>query len=93
MSTLDAFLPPQLVKPKQVDSGIYVEERCSNPKCRKILGAKEPKYTIRFKGKEAPYCRECAKAILPKPKPQETEEGNEKECINSLTVFRRESKR
>jgi len=60
MSTLDAFLQPH-----------HVEERCSNPKCRKILGAKEPKYTIRFKGKEGkeapPYCRECARAILPKP--------------------------
>ena len=71
MSTLDAFLQPQLVKPKQTDS-IYVEERCS--KCRKILGVKEPKYTIRIKGKEAPYCRECARAILPKPKPKETSE-------------------
>ena len=77
MSTLDAFLPPQIVKPKQFDSGIHVEERCSNPKCRKILGAKEPKYTLRFKGKEEPYCRECARAILPKPKP--TKETSEEE--------------
>ena len=73
MSTLDAFLPPQLVKPNQRDSGIYVEERCSNPKCRKILGAKEPKYEIRVKGKVTPYCRECARAILPKPKKTEEE--------------------
>ena len=58
--TLDAFLQPQLVKPKQTDSGVYVEERCSNTKCRKILGAKEPKYEIRVKGKVTPYCRECA---------------------------------
>lgn len=74
MSTLDAFLQPQLVKPNQRDSGIYVEERCSNSNCRKILGVKEPKYTIRAKGKEEPYCRECARAILPKPKPEEASE-------------------
>ena len=66
MSTLDAFLQPH-----------HVEERCSNPHCRKILGAKEPKYTIRVKDKETSYCRECARAILPKPKPKESEENSD----------------
>jgi len=53
--TLDAFFGPTIVK--KLDNGIFIEERCSNPKCRKILGAKEPKYTIRLKDKEkAPRC-------------------------------------
>jgi len=90
--TLDQFMPPTIVKSKP-DSGIFVEERCSNPKCGKILGLKEPKYTIRSKGKEAVYCRDCAKAILPKPPKPETEEVNKEEgCINSHTVFRKEQK-
>jgi len=68
--TLDLWLPPEIVKPKQ-DTGIFVEERCSNPRCRKILGVKEPKYVLRIRGKEAPYCRACAKVIL---RPQEQTE-------------------
>jgi len=61
--SLDRFLPPTAVKPKQ-DSGIFVEERCSNPHCRKILGSKEAKYVLRIKGKEGVYCQTCAKKIL-----------------------------
>lgn len=90
--TLDQFLPPTVVKSRP-DSGIFVEERCSNPKCRKILGPTVIKYTLRVKGEKKPYCRECARAIMPKPKP-ETEEVNKEEegCVNAHTVFRREQK-
>jgi len=70
--TLDKFFPPTVVKAKQ-DSGVFVQERCSNPRCRKILGAKEAKYVLRIKGKEAPYCSACAKKIL---RPQENTETN-----------------
>jgi len=70
--SLDRFLPPTVVKPKQ-DPSIFVEERCSNPKCRKILSVKVPKYTLRSKGREQPYCPDCAKQIL---RPQENTEGN-----------------
>jgi len=70
--TLDRFFPPTAVKPKQ-DSGVFVQERCSNPKCRKILGPKVAKYVIRIKGKEQPYCQDCAKKIL---RPQENTETN-----------------
>jgi len=69
---LDRFLPPTAVKPKH-DQGIFVEERCSNPQCRKILGPKVAKYTLRIKGKEEPYCPDCAKKIL---RPQENTEQN-----------------
>jgi len=63
--TLDKFLPPHTVKREP--------EKCSNPRCRKPLSPKEPKYTLRIKGKENAYCQTCAKAIL---KPQEKTEEN-----------------
>ena len=63
--TLDRFFG---AKPQQV----LVEERCSDPRCRKLLG-KDPKYTLRFRGKEAVYCQACAKKIL---RPQEATEEN-----------------
>jgi len=66
--SLDRFLPPTAVKPKQ-DTGIFVEERCANPRCRKIL--KGVKYHLTIKGITAPYCQECAKAKL---RPQENSE-------------------
>jgi hypothetical protein len=66
-STLDSFLPPSVVKPKK-DTGIYVEEKCSNPRCCKKIPFAEPKYTLRVKGKENVYCQACAKTIL---RPQE----------------------
>jgi hypothetical protein len=66
--TLDSFFSPR-AKPKQV----LAEERCSNPHCRKLLDAKESKYTLRIKGKEAVYCQACAKKIL---RPQEATEEN-----------------
>ena len=69
--TLDQFLPPATVKPRH-DTGIYVKDRCSNPKCNKQIPVTEPKYTLRIKGKEAVYCQACAKAIL---HPQETTES------------------
>ena len=71
--SLDQFLGPAIVKPKQVDIGVYVEERCSNAHCRKILGSKEPKYELSIKGIKKPYCRACAKKILG---PQEESEEN-----------------
>ena len=89
MSTLDAFLQPQVVKPKQ-DPGVYIQQKCSD--CGKLLGA-EPWTALRIKGEVKPYCRECARKHLPKPKPKETEEENKEEgCINSHTVFRRNRK-
>jgi hypothetical protein len=63
--TLDSFFG---AKPKQV----LVEERCSNSRCRKLLG-KGPKYTLTIKGEEKLYCQTCAKKIL---RPQENTEGN-----------------
>ena len=54
--------------------GTEPEERCSNPKCRKILGKKNPKYTLTIKGEKSPYCRDCATHLMPKPKPKEPEE-------------------
>lgn len=61
-STLDQFLPPTPVKTR--DTGIYVKDRCSNPKCGKEIPFTEPKYTLKIKGKEAVYCQACAQAIL-----------------------------
>jgi len=68
--TLDKYFPPSTVKPKK-DTGIDVEVKCSNPRCRKKLSAKEPIYTLRIKGKDSTYCQACAKAIL---RPQEKAE-------------------
>jgi hypothetical protein len=48
-----------------------VEERCSNPKCRRVL--KDIKYTLTVRGKEGVYCQLCAKQIL---RPQENTEEN-----------------
>ena len=59
--TLDQFLPPYATKPRQ-DPGISVEERCTE--CGNKLSFKEPKYILRIKGKEGPYCPRCAKKIL-----------------------------
>jgi hypothetical protein len=72
LGTLDQFFPPSEVKPKQ-DLGVFVEERCANPKCRKVLRVTDIKYTLRIKGKEAVYCQPCAKQIL---RPQESAEDN-----------------
>lgn len=80
--TLDAFFPPTVIK--KPDSGIFVEERCSNPYCRKILTVKEPKYTLRIKGKEAPYCMACAKKIL---RPQEEEQEKELARDNTMEAY------
>lgn len=68
--TLDKFFPPSMAKPKQ-DPAVFVEERCANPKCRKILKITDIKYTLKIKGKEATYCQPCAKKIL---HPQENTE-------------------
>jgi len=67
MTTLDQFLSPSESKPR------LPEERCANPKCRKILKITDIKYTLRVKGKEGVYCRTCAKEIL---RPLEDSEGN-----------------
>jgi len=69
--TLDRFLPPSQVKPKP--SEVFVEERCTNRKCRKILKITDIKYTLKVKGKEGIYCPDCAKKIL---RPQENTEEN-----------------
>lgn len=61
--TLDKFLPPSMAKPKQ-DTGVFVEERCANPKCRKILKITDIKYTLAVKGEKKTYCQICAKKIL-----------------------------
>ena len=73
--TLDAFLEPQIVKPKQ-DPGIYVQEKCSD--CGKLLGSNDPEYALKIKGEVKPYCRDCARKRLPKPKPKEEEDKEEK---------------
>jgi len=70
--SLDRFLPPTVAKPKQ-DSAVFIQERCANPKCRKILKVTDPKYTLRIKSKNAVYCSACAKKIL---HPQEDREEN-----------------
>jgi len=72
MTTLDQFLPPTTVKTKK-DTGIDIEEKCSNPHCGKKLSPKDPIYTLRVRGKEGKYCPACAKAIL---RPQENTEEN-----------------
>lgn len=77
---LDTFF--QTPKPKET-------ERCSNPKCRKILGVKEPKYTITIKDKTTTFCRECAREHLPKPKPQKP---MEEEAHLTETTVQNESK-
>lgn len=59
MSGLDAFLGTSKPKP---------ENRCANPKCRKVLTTKDTTYTLTRKGKTETYCQPCAKLIL---KPQE----------------------
>lgn len=66
--SLDAFLPPVAVKKKE-DPAVFVEENCA--KCGRKITQVEPKYRLRIKGKEAPYCQPCAKKIL---KPQEQSE-------------------
>jgi DNA-directed RNA polymerase subunit RPC12/RpoP len=65
--TLDKYLPPYETKPKP--SAVSVEETCT--KCGKPISP--PKYTLKIKGEEKPYCRDCAKKIL---KPQENSEEN-----------------
>jgi len=54
--SLDRFLP------EGEDNHTAVQERCSNPKCRKPIG--NVKYTLTVKGKEGLYCQTCAKKIL-----------------------------
>ena len=75
--TLDAFLEPQIVKPKQVP-GLYIREKCSD--CGKLLGSNDPEYALKIKGIVKPYCRDRARKRLTKPK--ETEEENKEEEIN-----------
>lgn len=69
--SLDDFLPPVAVKPKQT-KGIYIEQKCSD--CGKVLGVENPEYDLKIKGEVKPYCRDCALKRMPKPKPKETEE-------------------
>lgn len=71
-ASLDRFLPPSAVKPKQ-DPAITIQDKCANPKCRRKIPLNEPKYTLRIKGKEAVYCQTCAKKIL---HPHENTEEN-----------------
>jgi len=70
-TTLDSFFPGPHAVPKSTE--VEPRDRCSNPKCRRELSPKEPKYTLRIKGKESVYCQPCAKAIL---HPQENTEEN-----------------
>jgi len=57
---LDAFLAPHVI-----------EERCSD--CGKSLGKVRPTYTLKIKGKDKPFCRDCAIKKMPKPEPREDE--------------------
>jgi len=70
--SLDRFLPPSVVKTKQ-DQAVVIEDRCSNPRCKRKIPFNEPKYTLRVKGKEGLYCQTCAKRIL---RPEENTEQN-----------------
>jgi len=81
--SLDRFLPPSVVKKQD---SVAAEDRCSNPKCKRKIPINEPKYTLRIRGTAGVYCQECAKKIL---RPQEDQD---EPCINSLTVFRTETK-
>jgi len=83
MSTLDKFLPPYQAKPKQGPK-VVVHDKCT--KCGNPIPLTQPKYDLTIKGKTQPYCQECAKKIL---RPQEDQD---EPCVNSLTVFRTETK-
>jgi hypothetical protein len=63
-----------MMKPPKRDSGIFVEEECSNPRCRKKLGIREPKYVLRIGAKRKPYCRDYARALMGPPETQKSEE-------------------
>lgn len=52
---LDRYLPKN-------SQHTIVEERCSNPKCRKVIS--DVKYTLTVKGKTGIYCQSCAKKVL-----------------------------
>lgn len=73
--SLDTFFEPEVVKPKQQDTGIDVQENCSD--CGEPLGVNNHKYTLRIKGEIKPYCRGCAKKRLPKPDKETSEAGGE----------------
>lgn len=73
MSTLDNYLPPTEVRQKQ-DPAVFVQENCSD--CGKVLDGTEPGYHIRKDGVVKPYCRDCARKKLPKPKPEAVDEEN-----------------
>ena len=44
--------------------GTKPEERCSNPKCRKIIRKTDTKYELTVKDKKGVYCQPCGSAIL-----------------------------
>lgn len=70
--TLDKFLPPSQVKPKEDPQIIVIaKEKCA--KCRKTIPLTEPKYNLKIKGKIGVYCQPCAKKIL---RPQENTEAS-----------------
>lgn len=58
--TLDNFLPPQEVKSKP--TSIAVEETCA--KCGNKIPLTVPKYRLKVKGKEKPYCPDCYRKML-----------------------------
>lgn len=61
--SLEKWLPPVAVRKKE-DPAVVVkaEEKCV--KCGNPISDKEPKFRLRIKGKENPYCMSCAKKIL-----------------------------
>ena|SRR3972149_5807859 len=64
--SLDAWLGPQIVKPKTKpqQEAIITEDFCSNPKCKKKIPVNQMKYTLRVKGEEKVFCADCARAKL-----------------------------
>jgi len=64
---LDAFFSTG-AKPKPT-----VEERCANPRCRKIIKSPTMKFQITRKGETKTYCQQCYKAIM---RPQEDSDAN-----------------
>lgn len=71
--TLDSFFPPQVVKSKP--TSIAVEETCA--KCGNKIPLIAPKYRLKIKGEEKPYCQDCARKIM-NPQKEKKEEEQEK---------------
>lgn len=68
--TLDNFLPPEEVKSKPTSIG--VEENCA--RCGNKIPMTVPKYHLKIKGKEQPYCPDCYRKMLHRQEKKEEQE-------------------